>query len=187
MPEIRDIKFRDSEHILTSVQVMISVFNIFLVPRNFAWNHSTHSMASGFLRTAIILFAIPRLATEIAITSKNRVKGCFKEWRERSHATSTTAATRMSEICIFNSALFRSRSRPVWATWNDFFCNCACQRREQQTTAFLVISKSRTLFQFQDSWSASFHGIIEKLLQNAQVSLSDIDVTAIGRQSVHIS
>ena len=64
MTEIRDIKFRISQHILISVQVMLSALNIFFVSRNFAWNHLAHSMASGFLRTAIIFFAIPRLALQ---------------------------------------------------------------------------------------------------------------------------
>ena len=57
MTEIRDIKFWISQHILISVQVMISALNIFfLLSRNFAWNHLAHSMVSGLLRTDIISF-----------------------------------------------------------------------------------------------------------------------------------
>ena len=87
MTEIRDIKFRISQHILISVQVMISFF---FASRNFAWNHLAHSMASGLLRTAIIFFAIPRLATsairqriEWQAVAKNEGNAATKPRRKR--------------------------------------------------------------------------------------------------------
>lgn len=74
---------------------------------------------------------------------------------------------------LFSLFLYFEALLVLSATLNDLFCSCARGRREQQTTVFLEISKSRTPFQFQDSWRAQFCEIIEKLLQNARVSFSD--------------
>ena len=65
-------------------------FHFFFAWRNFAWNHLAHSMASGLLRTAIIFFAIPRLATsairqriEWQAVAKNEGNAATKPRRKR--------------------------------------------------------------------------------------------------------